>query len=111
MTNALIHKTFVVIQCSHACVINFSINTQVMDGHASRVFSLKYHPTDPYMLISGGWDDTVQVRIACNPSIMTYFSITCRNMWISSHYIYNVLYCVVLGYKSKAFNKVCMLFV
>ncbi|XP_065890492.1 WD repeat-containing protein 38-like isoform X2 [Dysidea avara] len=37
-----------------------SINTQVMDGHASRVFSLKYHPTDPHLLISGGWDDTVQ---------------------------------------------------
>lgn len=47
---------------SHACVI-YSINTQVMDGHASRVFSLKYHPTDPHLLISGGWDDTVQVCV------------------------------------------------
>ena len=41
--------------------LSSSINTQVMDGHASRVFSLKYHPTDPNLLISGGWDDTVQV--------------------------------------------------
>jgi WD40 repeat protein len=31
-----------------------------MDGHMNRVFALQYHPTDPNLLISGGWDDTVQ---------------------------------------------------
>ena len=31
-----------------------------MDGHESRVFALKYHPTDPNILVSAGWDDTVQ---------------------------------------------------
>lgn len=30
-------------------------------GHSNRVFSLKYHPTDPNILISGGWDNTVQM--------------------------------------------------
>jgi len=30
-------------------------------GHSNRVFSLKYHPTDPNILLSGGWDNTVQV--------------------------------------------------
>ena len=26
----------------------------------NRVFALRYHPTDPHLLVSGGWDDTVQ---------------------------------------------------
>ncbi|KAF4654305.1 hypothetical protein FOL47_010038 [Perkinsus chesapeaki] len=29
-------------------------------GHSNRVFSLKYHPTDPNVIITGGWDNTVQ---------------------------------------------------
>ncbi|KAJ3190618.1 hypothetical protein HK101_008535 [Irineochytrium annulatum] len=34
----------------------------VSAGHAGgRVFSVKFHPTDPNILISGGWDNTVQV--------------------------------------------------
>lgn len=30
-------------------------------GHSNRVFSLKYHPMHPHILLSGGWDNTVQV--------------------------------------------------
>mmetsp|Transcript_8408 Transcript_8408/g.16741 ORF Transcript_8408/g.16741 Transcript_8408/m.16741 type:complete len:369 (+) Transcript_8408:457-1563(+) len=30
-------------------------------GHSNRVFSLKFNPTDPNTLISGGWDNTVQI--------------------------------------------------
>ncbi|KAI8617166.1 WD40-repeat-containing domain protein [Chytriomyces sp. MP71] len=30
-------------------------------GHSSRVFASKFHPTDQNILISGGWDNTVQV--------------------------------------------------
>lgn len=30
-------------------------------GHSNRVFSLKYHPQAPHLLLSGGWDNTVQV--------------------------------------------------
>ncbi|EER17247.1 wd-repeat protein, putative [Perkinsus marinus ATCC 50983] len=29
-------------------------------GHSNRVFSLKYHPEDPNVIITGGWDNTVQ---------------------------------------------------
>ncbi|KAF4709591.1 hypothetical protein FOZ62_028929 [Perkinsus olseni] len=29
-------------------------------GHSNRVFSLKYHPKDPNVIITGGWDNTVQ---------------------------------------------------
>ena len=32
-----------------------------MDGHASRVFAVRYHPSDPTSFLSAGWDDTVQV--------------------------------------------------
>eukprot|EP00933_Yihiella_yeosuensis_P047499 TRINITY_DN43334_c0_g1_i1.p1 TRINITY_DN43334_c0_g1~~TRINITY_DN43334_c0_g1_i1.p1 ORF type:complete len:354 (+),score=60.57 TRINITY_DN43334_c0_g1_i1:73-1134(+) len=30
-------------------------------GHSNRVFSLKYHPDNPHVILSGGWDNTVQV--------------------------------------------------
>lgn len=30
-------------------------------GHSNRVFSLKYHPTQPNIILSGGWDNTVQI--------------------------------------------------
>lgn len=32
-----------------------------MDGHASRVFAVKYHPSSPNILLSSGWDNTIQV--------------------------------------------------
>jgi len=34
---------------------------KVTPGHSNRVFSLKFNPTDPNILISGGWDNTVQI--------------------------------------------------
>merc|ERR1719265_2829779 len=34
-----------------------SVNTP---GHSNRVFSLKYHPTMRSVLVTGGWDNTVQ---------------------------------------------------
>jgi len=34
-----------------------SVNTP---GHSNRVFSLKYHPTMRNVLVTGGWDNTVQ---------------------------------------------------
>ena len=30
-------------------------------GHSNRVFSVKFHPTDENVLLSAGWDNTVQV--------------------------------------------------
>uniref|UniRef100_A0A7S2RM78 Anaphase-promoting complex subunit 4 WD40 domain-containing protein n=1 Tax=Mucochytrium quahogii TaxID=96639 RepID=A0A7S2RM78_9STRA len=33
----------------------------VTPGHSNRVFSLKFNPTDPNIMISGGWDNTVQI--------------------------------------------------
>jgi COMPASS component SWD3 len=34
---------------------------RVTPGHSNRVFSLKFRPEDPSIIISGGWDNTVQV--------------------------------------------------
>jgi WD40 repeat protein len=30
-------------------------------GHSNRIFSLKFHPLEPNILLSGGWDNTVQI--------------------------------------------------
>jgi WD40 repeat protein len=30
-------------------------------GHSNRVFSLKFHPQQPNVILSGGWDNTVQL--------------------------------------------------
>jgi len=30
-------------------------------GHSNRIFSLMYHPYEPNLILSGGWDNTVQV--------------------------------------------------
>ncbi|KAI8902854.1 WD40-repeat-containing domain protein [Globomyces pollinis-pini] len=30
-------------------------------GHSNRVFCAKFHPKDPNMIVSGGWDDCIQV--------------------------------------------------
>lgn len=30
-------------------------------GHSNRIFSVKYYPLDPNIIVSGGWDNTVQI--------------------------------------------------
>lgn len=30
-------------------------------GHSNRIFSVKFHPDQPNMIVSGGWDNTVQI--------------------------------------------------
>jgi COMPASS component SWD3 len=32
-----------------------------LPGHASRIFSVKFHPANPNVLISGGWDRTLKI--------------------------------------------------
>ncbi|XP_066915958.1 WD repeat-containing protein 5-like [Clytia hemisphaerica] len=41
-------------------VMEPSTNTEVMDGHVMRVFSVQYNPSDDHTFISGGWDGTIQ---------------------------------------------------
>ncbi len=40
----------------------FSDAQDVMDGHRRRVFAAQFHKHHPSLFISGGWDNTVQVR-------------------------------------------------
>lgn len=36
-------------------------NTHVPTGHSNRVYGLKFHPKEKNMLVSAGWDNTVQI--------------------------------------------------
>jgi COMPASS component SWD3 len=43
-------------------------------GHSNRVFSLKYFPSDENILLSGGWDNTVQIwDVRANASVRSIF--------------------------------------
>lgn len=54
-------------------------------GHSNRVFSLKFNPDDPNIIVSGGWDNTVQVRTALeggqrhrrHPDVMASLTLPC----------------------------------
>ena len=35
------------------------VGGKYLPGHASRIFSVKFHPLDENILISGGWDKTI----------------------------------------------------
>ena len=41
-----------------ACVL-YSGTFDRVDGHHNRVFAGIYHPSDPNLFITGGWDNTV----------------------------------------------------
>lgn len=43
--------------------ITFSTSFLTMDGHMMRIFSVLFYPNDNHVFLSGGWDDTMQVRI------------------------------------------------
>ncbi|XP_011664174.1 uncharacterized protein LOC592652 isoform X2 [Strongylocentrotus purpuratus] len=45
-------------QIIQTCQPSPSMN--VMDGHRSRVFSIKFHPRNANEFVTGGWDDTLQ---------------------------------------------------
>jgi len=34
---------------------------QSAPGHSNRIFCVKFHPNDPNVLLSGGWDTTIQI--------------------------------------------------
>ncbi|CAD5120830.1 DgyrCDS9384 [Dimorphilus gyrociliatus] len=40
-------------------VLQATDSRDVMNGHRMRIFALQYHPDDPHVFVSGGWDDTV----------------------------------------------------
>ena len=40
---------------------SFAVGQTRPDGHTNRVFSVKFHPSDTNMVVTAGWDKTVQV--------------------------------------------------
>eukprot|EP00471_Norrisiella_sphaerica_P002528 CAMPEP_0184483912 /NCGR_PEP_ID=MMETSP0113_2-20130426/5592_1 /TAXON_ID=91329 /ORGANISM="Norrisiella sphaerica, Strain BC52" /LENGTH=429 /DNA_ID=CAMNT_0026864585 /DNA_START=39 /DNA_END=1328 /DNA_ORIENTATION=- len=49
--------------------LKMGIGSRDSDGHSQRIYAVKFHPRDPNMIISSGWDDTVHVwdiRAGCS---------------------------------------------
>ncbi|CDW81377.1 wd repeat protein [Stylonychia lemnae] len=42
-------------------LLDMKIGGKNLPGHSSRVFSVKFNPQEPNMIISGGWDRTIQI--------------------------------------------------
>ena len=42
-------------------IVEFQPGGAGSQGHSNRIFSVKYNPQDPNILISGGWDNTIQI--------------------------------------------------
>ena len=45
----------------HMTLPHSPIEEEVLNGHANRVFCVKYNPDDPNFLVSGGWDLNVKI--------------------------------------------------
>lgn len=41
--------------------MDLKIGGKNLPGHSSRIFSVKFHPQDQNVLLSAGWDKTIQV--------------------------------------------------
>jgi len=57
------------------CVV-YSGGFDRVDGHNNRVFAGVFHPTDPNIFLTGGWDDTVQFwdcRVSSSVRLSTCF--------------------------------------
>ncbi len=42
-------------------VVEMKVGGKNLPGHSNRIFALKFHNQDPNVLISGGWDRTIQI--------------------------------------------------
>ena len=47
-------------EATKSCVVEFQ-GSATTQGHANRIFAIKFNPEDPNILVSGGWDNTVKV--------------------------------------------------
>jgi hypothetical protein len=62
------------LRSSFLCVYRSFSDYKVTHGHSNRVFSIKFKNNDPNILISGGWDNTIQVCAAFLDELITPIS-------------------------------------
>ena len=48
-------------EATHKKVHTMLEDASLHPGHSNRIFALKFHPQDPNILLSGGWDHTIQI--------------------------------------------------
>jgi WD40 repeat protein len=49
------------LKYGYVSVFDSSCSNGETSGHSQRIFCVKFHPTDSNLLISSGWDNTIQV--------------------------------------------------
>jgi WD40 repeat protein len=84
-------------------------------GHSNRVYAVKYHPVEQHLLVSGGWDNTVQVRNAfflllAARSFLLLFSCPCLCSHLSlpwDNTATQVSNCQALAFFRLFFDVVC----
>ena len=54
-------RVFDAEKLEHMMTLARSETMEKMDGHASRIFAVKYHPDNANILLSAGWDNTIQI--------------------------------------------------
>ena len=63
-------KVRVYEEATKACLLTLGASEyKSTPGHSNRVFAVKYKPDDPNVILSGGWDNTVQfwdIRAECS---------------------------------------------
>lgn len=65
------------------CVCLLSLDKAIMDGHMMRVFAVKFQHTNDSVLVSGGWDNTLQV--ICQ--LMSMHALSTRTCCSSLHVV------------------------
>lgn len=54
-------KLHVYDEHTRAKIMEMKEGSKFLPGHSNRVFSVKFHPDDPNVLVSGGWDNSIQI--------------------------------------------------
>lgn len=54
-------KVYVYDEITKQLIVDMKVGGKNLPGHSNRIFSVKFNPNDPNVILSGGWDRTIQI--------------------------------------------------